>query len=121
MTAITKNVAQQSFFRFICFQIHIYGLTCNVSRIHKKYFYMQRVKMAQGTLKICLNMQLVKTTRGGATTRGRIFLLLPILDQMSLSDFVSLMIENTKLLHIRAYVCEQSLLGSGTGLSLVSL
>ena len=39
----------------------------------------------------------------------------------SLSDFVSLMIENTKLLHIRAYVCEQSLLGSGTGLSLVSL
>ena len=85
----------------------------------KKDFYMQRVKMAQGTLKICLNMQLVKTTRGGATTRGRIFLLLPILDQMSLSDFVSLMIENTKLLHIRTYV--QSLLGSGTGLSLVSL
>ena len=39
----------------------------------------------------------------------------------SLSDFVSLMIENTKLLHIRIYVCEQSLLGSGTGLSLVSL
>ena len=75
-----KHVAQQSFFRFICFQIHIYGLTCNVSRIHKKYFYMQRVKMAQGTLKICLNMQLVKTTRGGATTRGRFFLL-PILDQ----------------------------------------
>ena len=47
MTAITKNVAQQSFFRFICFQIHmcLHAMcpeytksifTCNASRWHRE-------------------------------------------------------------------------------------